>query len=248
MGQTMGSTEQARPFAGPAANERLTTGSVDLTRADSFMLPADSRIFITRKLTAYERFGKPIIDRTIALILLILTLPLLLAGAVAVRLTMGGPVLLRQSRVGRHGRVFTVYKLRTMVPDRRANSHSFGRTDRRVTHKHPSDPRITPVGRLLRRTSIDELPQLLNVLIGDMSLVGPRPELVDIVARYEEWQHQRHQVKPGLTCTWQVKERGITALHDATQLDLEYIESISLGKDLQLLAVTPMAMLSRHGN
>lgn len=244
----MGGTQQSRPFAGTATGENLSTGSVDLTRSDAFMLPANAQIFETREMGAYERFGKPLIDRSVALILIVLTLPLLIAGAVAVRVTMGSPVLLRQHRVGRYGRVFTVYKLRTMHADRRSNSHPFVGTERRFTHKHPDDPRITSVGRFLRRTSIDELPQLFNVLIGEMSLVGPRPELVDIVARYEDWQHQRHHVKPGLTCTWQVKERGITALQDATPLDLEYIESISLGKDLQLLAVTPLAILSRRGS
>lgn len=227
----------------------LNTGSIDLTRDDPFVLPASGRLQLTHVPTRYEQFVKPVMDRAIAAVLLLLTSPILIAAAAAIALTMGRPILLRQYRVGRYGRVFTMYKFRTMTPDRRVGGTPFAGTDRRKTHKHPQDPRITTVGRFLRLWSLDELPQFINVVLGDMSLVGPRPELVDIVTRYEDWQHERHLVKPGLTCIWQVSERGDTPLHDATSMDLEYVAGISLRTDLRLLALTPLAVLGlRRGN
>lgn len=220
----------------------VTTASVDLTRSEPYVLPSDVRLHLAHVPTRYERLVKPILDRGVAAILLVATTPLLVAAVVAIAVTMGRPVLLRQHRVGRFGRVFTIYKLRTMQPDRRTGTTRFAGVDRRQTHKHPDDPRITKVGAVLRKWSIDELPQLFNVLRGDMSLVGPRPELVDIVARYEDWQHQRHRVKPGLTCIWQVSERGDVPLHEATEMDLDYVDTISFLTDLRLLAITPVAM------
>lgn len=246
MGHIVGGFGEPSTSVDGRVNRKFTTGSIDLTRSDPFILPADAVRLFAHNPSRYERLVKPLLDRTAAAVLLILAMPVLLVSALAIAISMGRPVLLRQHRVGRFGRVFTIYKLRTMLPDRRANHHSFVGVDRRTTHKHPDDPRITRVGRILRRTSIDELPQLWNVVVGDMSLVGPRPELVDIVARYEDWQHQRHRVKPGLTCIWQVSERGDRALHDATELDLAYIESVSFATDLRLLAVTPLALLGVH--
>jgi len=227
----------------------LNTGSVDLTRADPYVLPSDSHLHLAHLASRYERLVKPVMDRGLAAVIILLVSPILVAAGIAILVTMGRPILLRQHRVGRFGRVFTIYKLRTMLPDRRAGNRPFAGADRRSTHKHPDDPRITRVGSLLRKWSIDELPQLFNVLAGDMSLVGPRPELVDIVARYQDWQHQRHRVKPGLTCTWQVSHRGDVPLHEATEMDLDYVGSISLGTDLRLLALTPLAVLGlRHGS
>ncbi|MEX2424328.1 MAG: sugar transferase [Acidimicrobiia bacterium] len=220
----------------------VTTASVDLTRSEPHVLPSDVRLHLAHDPTRYEQFVKPLMDRVLAGILLVATSPLLLAAVVAIAFTMGRPILLRQHRVGRFGEVFTIYKLRTMLPDRRNGGNRFAGVDRRQTHKHPDDPRITKVGAILRKWSIDELPQLINVLRGDMSLVGPRPELVDIVARYEDWQHQRHRVKPGLTCIWQVSERGDVPLHEATEKDLDYVDTISFLTDLRLLAITPVSM------
>jgi lipopolysaccharide/colanic/teichoic acid biosynthesis glycosyltransferase len=119
--------------------------------------------------------------------------------ALAVLAALGRPVLFRQARVDRDGAVLSVYKVRTMRPDRRQQTAEFSGEDRRRTHKHPDDPRLSPVGRFCRRWSLDELPQLFNVLHGEMSRDGPRPELVDIVAHYEPWQHERQAVKPGIT-------------------------------------------------
>jgi lipopolysaccharide/colanic/teichoic acid biosynthesis glycosyltransferase len=120
--------------------------------------------------------------------------------------------------------------------------------DRRQTHKSDHDPRHTRVGRFLRKWSLDELPQFWNVVCGDMSLVGPRPELVEIVSRYEPWQHQRHLVKPGLTGLWQVSGRGTGMMHLHTEVDLEYIEQMGPVTDLKILLLTIPATLRRSGN
>jgi lipopolysaccharide/colanic/teichoic acid biosynthesis glycosyltransferase len=194
----------------------------------------------------YDRCVKPVIDRLGAAVLLLVLLPVLLLGALAVLLTLGRPVLYRQRRVGRHGEVFEMLKLRTMQPCRRQRREPVPPTrDRRRTHKSDADPRHTGVGRLLRRTSLDELPQLLNVLRGDMSLIGPRPELEQIVDDYAAWQHQRHQVKPGITGLWQVTDRQHSAgdMHLHVETDLAYIERISLRADLGILLRTPGALL-----
>ena len=207
-----------------------------------------------RTRTAYQQWLKPAIDRVGAAVLLIVTSPLMAAAAIAVRVTMGNPVFLRQERVGQNGEVFTILKFRTMEPDRRRsrnrdNSVAYIGEDRRKTHKHPNDPRITAVGGFLRKWSLDELPQFINVLKGEMSLVGPRPEMVQIVAKYEPWQHQRHAVKPGVTGPWQISERGEKALHECTESDLQYLADISLVHDLKILVLTPLAALGiRRGS
>lgn len=197
----------------------------------------------------YARIGKPLLDRTLALVLLVLTLPLLGLVALVVLVDLGSPVLFRQERVGRGGRHFSMLKFRTMRPDRRTRPAPFDGPDRRRTHKHPSDPRLTRVGRVLRAWSLDELPQLVHVVRGEMSLVGPRPELVSVVARYEGWQHYRHLVKPGLTGLWQVTERGSTPMHERTDLDLDYLRDLSLVTDLRIMLRTvPAALGHRRGS
>ena len=196
----------------------------------------------------YRRFGKPLLDRVGAALLLVVLVPVLAAVAVAVLVTLGRPVLFIQQRVGLDGRTFGVVKFRTMHPDRRRQRLPYVGPERRREHKAAHDPRHTRLGRLLRAWSLDELPQLWNVLRGDMSLVGPRPELVDVVARYAPWQHARHQVKPGITCLWQISERGDTPLHECTHLDLAYVARLSLREDLRiLLATLPAALGARRG-
>lgn len=197
---------------------------------------------------AYVRFVKPTLDWVVAFVLFVLTLPIILVVMAAVFVELGSPVFFRQPRVGRHGRVFKVNKFRTMEADRRSDEDgAFSGTDRRRTHKSENDPRTSTVGRFLRKWSLDELPQLTNVLVGDMSLVGPRPELVQIVDRYERWQHARHLVKPGITGLWQVSARDVP-LHEATDLDLLYIEEMSLRTDLKILAGTlPAAVGEQKG-
>ncbi len=195
----------------------------------------------------YVRVGKPMIDRTVGTAALVCAAPLLALVAVAVRWRIGTPVLFRQRRTGLNGEPFSVLKFRTMRADRRT-ARAPVPVDRRVTHKSEADPRHTDVGRRLRKWSLDELPQLWNVARGEMSLVGPRPELVEIVARYEPWQHQRHLVRPGLTGLWQISRRGEGLMHLYTDIDLEYVATVSLRTDLKILFRTIPAALSRSGS
>lgn len=169
--------------------------------------------------------------------------------ALAVKLSSPGPVFFRQVRVGRQGRHFVMLKFRTMRPERRRDHRGppTGIAERRHHHKTRRDPRVTCVGRLLRRTCLDELPQLWNVLTGDMSLVGPRPELPEIVARYEPWQHARHLVTPGMTGWWQVNRDPQRLMHEATELDLHYVRNQSLWLDLLILVRTVGAVVGGTG-
>lgn len=193
----------------------------------------------------YVRLVKPALDRVVALgALAVAALPMAVTAGV-VALTMGRPVLFRQRRIGADGEAFEVLKFRTMHPDRRAQRLSVIH-DRRQTHKSERDPRHTRVGRFLRRYSLDELPQLINVLRGEMSIVGPRPELESVVESYPEALHQRHLVKPGLTGLWQVSARGCGPMHENGQWDLAYVEAVSLRTDLQIIARTPKAMLGEN--
>jgi lipopolysaccharide/colanic/teichoic acid biosynthesis glycosyltransferase len=195
----------------------------------------------------YPRVVKPLSDRVLGFVLFVASLPVTGVVALAVRLSLGRPVIFRQRRVGRDGQEFDVYKFRTMARDRRRQQIPVV-IDRRQNHKSDNDPRHTRIGRFLRKSSMDELPQFWNVVRGDMSLVGPRPELVEIVARYEPWQHQRHVVKPGLTGLWQVSGRGSGMMHLHTDIDLEYIERLGPRTDFEILARTLPATLKRKGN
>jgi lipopolysaccharide/colanic/teichoic acid biosynthesis glycosyltransferase len=233
-------TDKTKPKPVPPTIVDLTGDEVGLS-AD---WPAPER-----RRSAYERYVKPAVDRIGGFVLLILTAPMAMVVALAIRLTLGHPVIIRQQRVGVHGTVFTLYKFRTMEPDRRRLNGPYDGEERRRTHKHPRDPRITRLGRFLRSWSLDELPQFYNVVRGEMSLVGPRPEMVEIVARYQPWQHARHAVKPGLTGLWQISERGDRMMHEATETDLEYLEKISFWTDLRIMVLTPLAALGlRRGH
>ena len=200
----------------------------------------------------YVQIVKPLFDRAIAGFVLLLALPVMLGCALAVRLSLGSNVLFAQERVGRNGRRFNVYKFRTMHHDRReravAEITDFVGDDRRHTHKSPIDPRLTGVGRFLRKWSLDELPQLWNVLRGDMSIIGPRPELPAIVSRYNEWEHARHMVKPGLTGLWQVSARGAgRPMHEHVAVDVEYVAGLNAKLDFRILIQTPIALLTNRG-
>lgn len=186
-------------------------------------------------------------DLVFAVVLLVVLSPLFLLVGLAVWLDSGGPVIYTHQRVGWHGKLFTMYKFRTMIGDRRVQQQLFGGPDRRRSHKTRHDPRVTRLGRLLRATSIDELPQFWNVLRGDMSFIGPRPELPHIVERYAPWQHQRHLVRPGLSGWWQVQGRSDRPMHEHTELDLYYVEHQSLALDVQILVRTARALLLRSG-
>ncbi|MCU1351407.1 MAG: exopolysaccharide biosynthesis polyprenyl glycosylphosphotransferase, partial [Acidimicrobiales bacterium] len=192
---------------------------------------------------------KAAFDRTVALVATIALSPLLVVLALGVKLTSRGPVLFRQTRVGIGGREFRMWKFRSMVSDAEErlpevlhlNEHSG------ILFKVSDDPRITGVGRFLRRWSLDELPQLWNVLAGHMSIVGPRPPLPSEVEQYDARVRQRLRVKPGLTGLWQVSGRSDLSWEEGIRLDLEYIERWSLTLDLVLITKTLKAVALRHG-
>jgi exopolysaccharide biosynthesis polyprenyl glycosylphosphotransferase len=200
--------------------------------------------------SGFRRLAKGTIDLLGATALIALLSPVLIAAAVAVRLSGPGPILFCQTRIGRDGRPFAMYKFRSMVADAEArlaelralNDHAGS-----VLFKIRHDPRVTRVGRVLRRCSIDELPQLLNVVRGQMSLVGPRPPLPDEVARYESDTHRRLLVKPGLTGLWQVSGRSDLDWDETVRLDLYYVENWSVALDVEILAKTFSAVLRGSG-
>jgi exopolysaccharide biosynthesis polyprenyl glycosylphosphotransferase len=169
--------------------------------------------------------------------------------ALAIRLESEGPVIFRQQRVGEGGRVFTILKFRTMRAERRKNDSGPPEhlTERRRQYKSRNDPRITRVGRFLRTWSLDEIPQLWNILTGEMSVVGPRPELPDIVSRYVDWQFQRFCTPPGLTGWWQVNGRSDRPMHEHVEDDIYYIQHSSPWLDLVILGKTVPAVLTRRG-
>lgn len=238
----MDSTVRADNHGLAASAARVVEITGDVVRVTAPDVPA-------RAPSRYERRVKPVLDFVGAALLLVITSPLIIGAAIAVRLTMGSPVILKQDRVGRDGRVFTIYKFRTMDPDRRRHNVPYIGEDRRQNHKSPVDPRLTPVGRFLRKWSLDELPQFVNVIKGDMSLVGPRPEMVDIVARYAPWQHARHTVKPGITGPWQISERGNTPMHECVESDLAYLDHLTAWNDFKILVATPLSALGdRRGH
>jgi lipopolysaccharide/colanic/teichoic acid biosynthesis glycosyltransferase len=242
-----------------------------------------------RPSSRYERAVKPVMDRVLAaLLLIVLAIPMALI-ALAIRVTLGPGVIYRQDRVGLDGTIVRMLKFRTMHRDRRRDGVGRDRPDRRSadrrtrdrrvqqaaiagpdrragerragerrqvrdprgrrqTHKAPHDPRHTGLGRSLRALSLDELPQLVNVLRGELSLVGPRPELVEVVATYEPWQHARHTVKPGLTGLWQITERADhEPMHHHVDTDLRYIEQLSFWTDVRILLLTPLTLLGIGG-
>ncbi len=209
------------------------------------VMPATGRA----RSTFYLAAGKRALDVVGALVGLVVGAPLLLLVALCIKLESRGPVLYRSKRVGRGGRVFTFYKLRSMVDGADRSRHHLSHlneTDGPV-FKIARDPRVTRIGRFLRTTSIDEMPQLINVLRGDMSLVGPRPPLAEEVAQYEPWQLRRLDVRPGLTCLWQISGRSRIGFQEWMRLDLEYIRMQSFGLDLKILVRTIPAVLSREG-
>lgn len=194
--------------------------------------------------------AKRVLDVGGAVVALIVTLPLLPLVAVAIRLDSPGPVFFRQRRAGRHGRPFVLVKLRTMVSDAEARLSDLVALDELSTpvFKLERDPRVTRLGRRLRALSIDELPQLWNVLRGDMSLVGPRPEQVELAERYSaEVQSVRLAVKPGMTGAMQVCGRGALTLEERLAVEREYVENQSISRDLQILAQTVAAVLRGRG-
>ncbi len=192
---------------------------------------------------------KRLMDIAGSLVGLAVLSPLLLATAVAIRRRDGSPVLFRQTRVGLHGRPFTIYKFRTMAPDAEEHLAEVQHLNERngIVFKAADDPRVTRLGRTLRATSIDELPQLWNVLKGDMSLVGPRPPLAGEVAEYDVWHRRRLSMKPGITGLWQVEARHEPEFDRWVERDLAYIDRWSLLLDVKILLRTVPAVFGRTG-
>lgn len=195
--------------------------------------------------SAYSKLVKPAFDRLFGAVLLIIAIPLLAVIAVFVVSSIGRPIFYSQTRIGHKGEPFQLHKFRTMLPDRRQGQNGYDGQDRRFNHKSSEDPRHTNIGRVLRSSRLDELPQLWNVVKGDMSLVGPRPEVPSEVAKYEDWQHRRHVVKPGITGLWQISEQNGKPMRDCTEIDLEYLERIGFFEDMRILLRTPLAMLGK---
>ena len=185
-------------------------------------------------MNTYYRLGKRLLDLAITILALIILLPMLALATLLVRIKLGSPVLFRQQRPGLYGKPFTIYKFRTMTDARDAQGNLL-----------PDAERLTPFGRFLRSTSLDELPELFNVLKGDMSLVGPRPLLMRYLERYTPEQMRRHEVKPGITGWAQVNGRNAISWEQRFTLDVWYVDHQSLGLDLRIIALTVWAVLKR---
>jgi lipopolysaccharide/colanic/teichoic acid biosynthesis glycosyltransferase len=186
----------------------------------------------------------------VSLALLVLLAPLLLAVALLINLTSPGPIFFGQERVGLNKRRFKIYKFRTMIPNAERIQEELLHLNemKGPAFKIKNDPRVTPIGRILRKTSIDELPQLFNVLKGDMSLVGPRAMSVrDYQLFNEDWQRRRFSVPPGITCLWQINGRNLIPFEQWMELDMQYIDKWSLWLDLKILARTIPAVLRGSG-
>jgi exopolysaccharide biosynthesis polyprenyl glycosylphosphotransferase len=196
------------------------------------------------------KMSKRVIDVLVSMIMLITGLPLYLLIACLIKITDGGPVLFKQTRIGQDGRRFRMLKFRSMVVDAEARKDTIAEMNHHsgdVTFKITKDPRVTWIGRLLRKTSIDEMPQLWNVLKGDMSLVGPRPPLPHEVAKYGDMERRRLEVKPGLTCLWQVQGRSDLSFSHQVVLDIVYIKNRSTVLDVEILMRTIPAVLTGKG-
>ena len=193
--------------------------------------------------------SKRIFDLLFGFIILLLTLPLMALSALLVYMEDGAPIIFRQERVGRNGKLFEMYKFRTMIKNTEQLNAQLARQDLQgnLIYKTRDDPRVTRVGRLLRRFSLDELPQLFNVLAGTMSLVGPRPEIPRLVEQYEPWQRQRFVVLPGMTGWWQITGRSDKPMHLHTEDDLYYIQNHSIWLDLRIILRTIWVVLIGKG-
>lgn len=200
-------------------------------------------------LSEYQRLTKRIFDLVITFLVLPFCLILMGIISIAIRLEGPGPVLFRQKRVGENGKIFEMLKFRTMQVNAEDQRHLVEHYDEhgRLVHKIPDDPRVTRIGRILRRTSLDELPQLFNILKGEMSLVGPRPEMPYLVQKYEPWQYKRFAVPQGITGWWQVNGRSDKPMHLNTGDDLYYIENYSILLDIQILIKTFWVIIRGEG-
>lgn len=223
---------------------------VDLSEVRESVVSRRDAAHTKRAPLSFYEMAKRVMDVALASTALLLALPVLVLVGLLVKVTDGGPVLFVQTRVGRHGRRFNCYKLRSMIVDAdrmksqlAANNHH----DDPRTFKMASDPRVTWIGQIIRKTSLDEMPQLWNVVRGDMSLVGPRPPVPSEVVGYTDWHLRRLEVRPGLTCTWQVSGRANIPFQQQVNLDIDYIERRCLWLDTKLMLQTIPAVISGRG-
>lgn len=184
----------------------------------------------------YKRFVKRCLDFLLSLAALIILSPVLLLVAILVRCKLGSPILFKQKRPGLHEKIFCMYKFRTMTDAKDADGNLL-----------PDEVRLTKFGKLLRSTSLDELPELFNILKGDMAIVGPRPLLVQYLPRYNERQHHRHDVRPGFTGLAQVNGRNSISWQEKFEWDVKYVENVSFLMDLRIIAKTVKVVLKRDG-
>ncbi len=197
----------------------------------------------------FIRMFKRVFDLLFSILALLFALPLIALSALLVYLEDGPPVIFRQKRVGKNGHLFEIFKIRTMVKNAEQLQDQVEQydVDGYFLHKRKDDPRVTRVGRILRRFSLDELPQLFNVLSGTMSLVGPRPEIPSLVEKYEPWQHKRFSVMPGITGWWQINSRSDQPMYLHVEDDLYYIQNYSIWLDLKIIVRTIWVVLSGKG-
>lgn len=216
----------------------------DLPTIDGAVLPCESWMY---------RVGKRMLDMVLVIMVFPLVLPICLALMIAIKCTSRGPVLYRHLRVGQNGRRFHLYKFRTMVTNSEhilrmhlAGNH-IARQEWKRQHKLQVDPRVTSLGRFLRRTSLDELPQIINVFLGNMSFVGPRPIVPGEITRYGRAYGIYSAAKPGITGLWQVNGRGTVSYGRRISLDVEYVKTWSIVCDLKILVNTPRVVAKREG-
>lgn len=223
----------------PHVNSRVTLERLDQTPLLTFSAAPDDQVLL---------LAKRVIDIAVAALALALFSPLLILVSLLIRLTSHGPIIFEQVRCGLNGRQFTFYKFRSMVVDAEYRMNEVAHLNqKRVVTKIPNDPRLTRIGKWLRKFSIDELPQLFNVLKGDMSLVGPRPAIPSEVAQYKRWQRRRLRMRPGLTCLWAVQGRDKVDFETWMRMDMHYIDNWSLGLDARILLMTIPHVLSGKG-
>jgi lipopolysaccharide/colanic/teichoic acid biosynthesis glycosyltransferase len=257
-----------------ALQEQLTLQQIDTITVSTYIYPPEDpdsaepgthdKLYPDLKRHKLASLVKRMLDIIGSSMLLVLCLPLLVLIGVAIKLTSKGPILFRQTRIGQFGQHFTFLKFRSMYTDADSRVHQqyvqeFILQSKNGNGVHEAlkqdgffklsqDPRITPVGRFIRTTSLDELPQLLNVLAGTMSLVGPRPSIPYEAAHYDIWHRRRLlEAKPGITGLWQVQGRSRTTFEDMVRLDLQYIDEWSLWTDLKLLLQTPWTVIKCEG-
>ena len=233
------------PFAAPAHAFRLARA---LPRHPRSVADGYVHYVLTVSRTHHD-MAKRALDVMLSTLALVALSPLFLCVAAAIKLTSRGPVFFTQVRVGLRGRYFPMFKFRSMVVDAEQQLETLLADNEQTgpVFKMRRDPRITTVGRFLRAYSIDELPQLLNVLRGEMTIVGPRPPVPSEVAHYQPWQRRRLSVRPGLTCFWQVQGRNAIGFDEWMLLDLQYVDQWSFGKDVSLIGQTVPVVVSGRG-